>query len=293
MPETTVATANQGRQKMPEVVKSAVRVLEILEFFDRWQAPAPVGAIAADLGYPQSSTSALMRSLVKVGYLSYDAVHRTFSPTHRIPLLGSWVSSPFLRKGPVLEVAHAVAERTGISVGIGRRNGTQVQWLHAVEARDGIPNRDVFDFKASLTHSAIGQILLADLIDPGMQGLLHRLNSESSDPARVVRFSDMKARIATIRRDGYSYVVDGDRATLAMNVRGVSGASDVAITLVDVTGRLEEGHARFVDIMRDCMSAMRRDAVGDAIALKRPTNHGAMNVPRDRMISIPRVAAHG
>src|SRR3546814_16050692 len=61
-----------------KTVKSAGRVLEILEYFDDLQRQSTVMEIADALGYPQSSTSALLRSLVGMGYLNYDAHARTY-----------------------------------------------------------------------------------------------------------------------------------------------------------------------------------------------------------------------
>jgi DNA-binding MarR family transcriptional regulator len=69
-----VSTATQRRgglvtKAVPErdlgaTVKSARRVLEIFEYFASHQAPATVSEIADALGYPRSSTSVLVRSLV-------------------------------------------------------------------------------------------------------------------------------------------------------------------------------------------------------------------------------------
>jgi len=50
-------------------VKSAKRVLEIFEFFAERKRPASVGDVVEALGYPQSSTSALLKSLVQLRYL--------------------------------------------------------------------------------------------------------------------------------------------------------------------------------------------------------------------------------
>src|SRR5439155_290487 len=77
-------------------VKSAGRVLQILELFDELQREARVSEIAERLGFPQSSTSMLLKSLAQLGYLDYDPGSRTFLPSPRVALLGAW-----LDKGPV------------------------------------------------------------------------------------------------------------------------------------------------------------------------------------------------
>ena len=56
-----------------DAVKSARRVFEFLEYFARVQRAVSVAELAAHHAYPNSSVSALMRSMVTLGYLSYDA----------------------------------------------------------------------------------------------------------------------------------------------------------------------------------------------------------------------------
>ena len=85
-----------------KTVKSATRVIEILEFFDDLQAPATVMEVADSLGYPQSSTSALLRSLVALGYINYDAFKRTYVTSSRVALLGSWMKAQFLSEGAII-----------------------------------------------------------------------------------------------------------------------------------------------------------------------------------------------
>jgi len=80
---------------MNSPVKSAARVLEVFECFDRVQRPASVTEIARVLGYPQSSTSELLRSLVAPGYLESEPEdRRSCSPTARLPLPGAWLQPP-------------------------------------------------------------------------------------------------------------------------------------------------------------------------------------------------------
>ena len=45
------------------------------------------------------SASMLLRSLVSLGYLHYDPCARTYQPTSRVGLLGSWVEPALLRGG--------------------------------------------------------------------------------------------------------------------------------------------------------------------------------------------------
>ena len=81
------------------VVKSAARVIQIFEFFDTVRRECPVAEVADHYGWPHSSTSVLMRSLVTLGYLHYDSRRRTYLPSMRVAPLGDWVHSAMLVGG--------------------------------------------------------------------------------------------------------------------------------------------------------------------------------------------------
>ncbi|HYF18084.1 MAG TPA: helix-turn-helix domain-containing protein [Ramlibacter sp.] len=84
---------------MPRTVKSAVRALEVLELFDRLQREASVGEVARLLGYPLSSTSVLLSTMMGCGYLRAGAAQHTYVPTPRLARLGAWIG-PFWNSAP-------------------------------------------------------------------------------------------------------------------------------------------------------------------------------------------------
>src|SRR5271166_1357806 len=96
-----------------KTIKSAERVLQVLEFFDGTHTKATVMEISRQLGYPQSSTSELLRCLVKMGYLNYDRYRRTYEPTARVPLLGAWVQPGLFRHGHLHPMLDEVSRRCG------------------------------------------------------------------------------------------------------------------------------------------------------------------------------------
>jgi DNA-binding IclR family transcriptional regulator len=74
------------------VVKSAARVLEVFEFFAERKAGATVNDVCTSLGYPQSSTSVLLKCLHSLGYLDYEASTRHYAPSARVRALGEWIA---------------------------------------------------------------------------------------------------------------------------------------------------------------------------------------------------------
>ena len=97
-----------------KVVKSAARVIQTLEFFDEKKCALSVAEIAAQHGWPHSSTSALMASLVTLGYLHYDATRRTYLPTMRVALLGDWVQDDSFKDGQLMRLMHHLRDRKSV-----------------------------------------------------------------------------------------------------------------------------------------------------------------------------------
>ena len=76
-----------------KIVKSAGRVFAVLEYFAEIARPASAVEICTRLDLPASSTSALLGSLVDLGYLHYDPRRRVYHPTIRVGFLGDWIQA--------------------------------------------------------------------------------------------------------------------------------------------------------------------------------------------------------
>lgn len=184
-------------------IKSAHRVLEILEYFDREHRTATVMDLSRSLGYPQSSTSELLRYLTRLGYLHYNRYRRTYSPTARVALLGSWVDPTLFRGGTVLRALDHVAECVGETVVLSTAVNYVVQHLHVV---DGAEDHAVVEHAGhceSLLHSPQGRLILSSYQDGHIRSALHRLNAEEADPARRVRISETVDELVKLRSKGW------------------------------------------------------------------------------------------
>src|SRR3546814_19151587 len=73
-----IAMSTRSASSEPSVVKSAGRVLRILEYFDSVRREACVSEISRTMKWTQSSTSVLLKSLVSLGYLQHDRFRRTY-----------------------------------------------------------------------------------------------------------------------------------------------------------------------------------------------------------------------
>ncbi len=118
-------------------VKSAGRVLQILEMFDDIQRDARVAEIAERLSLPQSSTSILLRSLVDLGFMDYLPERRSFLPSPRVTLLGTWLDKGPVRNGSLTRMLEDISQQTGDTVIIAARSGIFSQYIHVLAGAFG------------------------------------------------------------------------------------------------------------------------------------------------------------
>lgn len=189
-------------------VKSARRVLEILEYFDREHPIVTVMEMARALSYPQSSTSELLRSLARLGYLHYDRYRRTYSPKARVALLGAWVNPELVRGGAVLEAVDRIAELVGETVLLSTTANYVVQHLHVVHPTGGGVVVDAVRRSESMIHSVQGRLILSHSKDGQIRSALHRMNAEESDPTKRVLIPETLQELRTLRELGHSVQPD-------------------------------------------------------------------------------------
>lgn len=184
-------------------IKSAHRVLEILEYFDQDRRSVTVMEMSRALNYPQSSTSELLRCLTRLGYLHYNRFRRAYSPTARVALLGAWVKPSLFRGGPVLSAIDEVSKATDETVMLSTSSNYEVQHLHVIHGNnEGSADVHVGDTLPVL-HSPQGRLLLSSYRNEHVRSAVHRLNAEEQDLDRRVNLNDVIVEFATLRDKGW------------------------------------------------------------------------------------------
>ena len=195
------------------VVKSAVRTLEILEYFDEVRHPLNVVGVATALGYPQSSTAALLRSLTSMGYLRYNRIERTYMPTDRVPFLGSWIDPPLFEEAALPRLMRAVGTRTGQLVALAARNDDMAQYIHVLNEPAAVSHHIKIGQKRPLATSGVGHVLLCAMPDNDVKRLFHRINAYAESPEARVDLRALSEQLKVVRDCGYAFtrnrVVEG------------------------------------------------------------------------------------
>jgi DNA-binding IclR family transcriptional regulator len=185
-------------------IKSAHRVLEILEYFDQDRRHATVMDMSRTLNYPQSSTSELLRCLTRLGYLHYNRFRRTYSPTARVALLGAWVKPSLFRGGPLLSAIDELAHVTNETVLLSTASNYVVQHLHVIHGNtDHSVEAHVGDTRP-LLHTPQGKLLLSSYQTDHIRSAVHRLNADEEDQEKHVRVAEVLAELAMLRERGWT-----------------------------------------------------------------------------------------
>jgi len=242
-----------GHALDPKKIKSAQRVLEVLEYFNADRQEGTVMDIARTYGYPQSSTSELLSCLVALGYLRRDLYARTYKPSARVAVLGAWIQPSLFRKGNLLPLMDELADDAGAGVILASKVGLEVQVFHVVEPAGVDADLKTGD-STLLLHSAPGRALLTTFGADQLRKLVHRLNAESPEELRV-RFDDLMADLDEVRANGYAIAKLDETRTLVSVLLPQSGTEErLALAICAPTATIEADQDRYVRLLRAAVS---------------------------------------
>ena len=182
--------------------RSIKRTLEVLEYFDEDHPAASVGEISRELGYPQSSTSILMRSLMTLGYLSYDDRTRTYRPTARIALLGRGIRLRLFGDGSLMAAIDEISAKTGELVFLAARAGLAVHYIHVVQGTNPLRMHLRAGATRPLVGAATGYLFLSADDDDAIAATVERAIA-AAPTGTVPDLDEVMREVRQIRLSGH------------------------------------------------------------------------------------------
>jgi DNA-binding IclR family transcriptional regulator len=264
MSEISESFSARRRNKMPDlrpastrpsVVKSAMRVLEILELFSECQQSLSVNDVAQALDYPQSSTSMLLKSMHLLGYLELDRQGRTYCPTIRAIFLGGWVHDRLLSQSSLSSVMKELCKQTGYSIILAILNGVFVQYVHiawpeisAAKLRPG--------FLRPVCYAATGKALLSAFGDEEVRRIVHHANAVRPDEMPPVDIERFLNELCESRRNGFA-LSDGTltpgTSVIAVPLPISFGRIPAALGVALPVGRLKKDQDTIVQLLKSAV----------------------------------------
>jgi DNA-binding IclR family transcriptional regulator len=249
-------------------VKSAARVIEVFEYFDRVRRAATVTEVARALGYPQSSTSVLLRSLVELGYLEQDAGRRSYLPTPRVTLLGSWIEPLLAPGGEIMRLMEELGGQTGETVFLGVPSGDAVRYIHVVQATNTMRLHVSSGTVRPMAISGMGRLFMSQMDEARVRRIVERYNAELAGEEGKLNLAAVRRDLASIRADGY--VPSFDRVT-----QGAGGVSvllpvaphgvPMAVAIGGLSRTIRDNRERLLQLIR---AGIRRHLPAQSDALR-------------------------
>jgi IclR family KDG regulon transcriptional repressor len=231
---------------MPQsAIKSAGRVFEILEQFDRERRPLALRDVTRALGYPPSSGSALLKSMVALGYLEHDRASRTYFPTMRIAALGSWVQQSLFGEGAITEMMEHLRSVTGETIILATESDLSAQYIHLVHSEQPLHFAVPPGTRRPLASSGMGWLFLSTHTPKEIEKLRRRINA--SQKTKFTR-EDLQRRINAVRAKGYAFskgTVSRGAGIIAMLLPTERLGRRLAIGIAGPLTRLEPNEEKF------------------------------------------------
>lgn len=244
----------------PSQVKSATRAIEILEFFKRVRQPRAMSEIAFALGYPQSSTTVLLKTLISLGYLNFDRRQRVYFPTPQVTSLGDWIPRALFGSSRVLEVMQDVHAATGETVSIATKNDVYLQYVQIIQSVHALRFHVDEGALRPLTLSAVGWLLMSTMPDDKVDNIIRRANIATEKPSERVKVGEMMERIQEIRGKGYCSAENVPflgGGTICVLLPMTIQDQPVVLGLGGAVERIRQNHDRYLAVLQRAAKAVK------------------------------------
>jgi DNA-binding IclR family transcriptional regulator len=236
------------------VVKSVGRVFEVLEAFNEVRRPMLAIEIAKRLSYPASSTAALLKSMVKLGYLSFDRRDRRYFPTIRIAIISEYLHGALFGQGNLMALMGDLHSLIGETIILGIRKDLDAQYVHIIPGIYPIMLNVPPGTVRPLHRSGMGWALLSQDDDADIRALVDRVNA--SDRETPADYKKLMAILKEVRTSGYArsygtYVTGS--GIIAMNLPTTVPDRRAAIGAGGPVDRLKARERDIVRLMRNAI----------------------------------------
>lgn len=255
---------------MSAQVKSAVRVLQVLEYFDRVRREAGVVEVARALGFPPSSTNGLLQSMVEMGYLA-QGPQRLYRPTARVTLLGAWIAPMLAPGGPVTALMDELSDATGETIILGIPAGMTVRYIHVVPATRPMRLHVGPGETRPIALSGIGRMFLSMMGDDEVRRIVFRHNQTQRGDETRIALAAVRRDIDQIRAIGHSVSIDRISRGAGLVCVALPQPAETGALAVAVGGLSTFIRAHSAELARTMKDAIRRHL--GSVARPARTNH--------------------
>ncbi len=231
-------------------VKSALRVLTVLEHFARSSRPATLAQLSKQLELPKSSCFALLETLRQAGYMYWLGKDQGYYPTRRWRDLGDRIS----RQDPVLAlVAPVLAElrdQLAETAILAKREGMEALYLDVAEPTQVLRFAAHAGQLKPLHSAASGRAMLGLMPEAERRSLVEKLDLQRYSTTTLVDAEAVLEEIAAGERRGWHIAVGEYRSDTTAIAAGFRlGGEEYALIVGAPINRVAERHAEIGNLL--------------------------------------------
>ena len=235
-------------------VKTALRVIEIIEIFSREQKPLALSELARELNAPASSCLALVRTLLSLGYLYETSRRQGYYPTGRLLAMAQRIT----KADPILERLYPSLRElcaiTGETVVLGKLTSLNtVVYLDVLPSENPIHYVAVAGEQKEIHANSLGKALFSTLDEPAQMALLEKMSFARRNERTITTREKFLANIKAGREEGLftnlgESMVDVGAIAWPVTVSGGHFAISIAGPLYRIEADLQN-HAQKLRVM--------------------------------------------
>ncbi len=255
------ATKQQTDETSARAVKSADRVLAILEYLAR-KGPASFGAVVRDLGLPLSSAHQLLQTILWRGFIELDENTRLFKLGFRL-----WeVAQAYAMTDDLVSLAQPLMDEltsvTTETVQLARLEGVDNVYLAISESPHPMKLVSSVGKRLPAHATGLGKVLLAGLNDEELDRRLNGVTLARFTERTITDRNVLVSELKRVRSRGFGYdneeYLIGCRC-VAAPVRGAGGDVVAAISVSVPTPRFNQEVAQHIrTALKDTVRRLER-----------------------------------
>ncbi|UED83519.1 IclR family transcriptional regulator [Streptomyces profundus] len=228
-------------------VKSAVRTVELLEFFAGRPGMHSLADVQTAVGYPKSSLYMLLRTLVELGWVETDATGTRYGIGVRALLVGTSYIDGDEAVAAARPTLDRIAEDTSETIHLARLDGTNVVYLATRQSEHYLRPFTRVGRRLPAHSTSLGKALLATYPDERVRAMLPATLERLTEHTITDRES-LIGELAQVRERGYA--IDREENTLGLRCFGIAipyrAPARDAISCSVPVARLTTGHEQLI-----------------------------------------------